>query len=54
MRQTSNSTVHVIKYDRSYILSLAKYRKLSGFSNGDVRRIILQSFRGKRGKKRTK
>ena len=58
MRQTSNSIVQAIKYDRSYLLSFAKYRKLSGFSNDDIKRIKLlglkQSFRGKRGKKRTK
>ena len=57
-RQTSNSIVQTIKYDRSDLLSWAKYRKLSGFSNEDIKRIKLldlkQSFRGKRGKKRTK
>ena len=41
MRQTSNSIVQAIKYDRSYLLSLAKYRKLSGFSNDDMKRIKL-------------
>ena len=55
--QTSNSIVKAIKNDRSYLLSLAKYRKLSGFSNDDMKRIKLldlkQSFRSKRGKKRT-
>ena len=55
---TSNSVEQPIKYDRSELLSWAKYRKLSGFSNEDIKRIKLlnlkQSFRGKRGKKRTK
>ena len=58
MRQTYNSIVQAIKYDRSYILSLAKYRKLSSFSNDDIKSIkvldLKQSFRGKTGKKRTK
>ena len=58
MWQISNSIVQAIQYDRSYLLNLAKYRKLSGFSNNDIKRIKLldlkQSFRGKRGKKRTK
>ena len=47
-----------IKYDRSELLNWAKYRKLRGFSNEDIKRIKLlnlkQTFRGKRGKKRTK
>ena len=50
--------VQPIKYNRSELLSWAKYRKLTGFSNKDMTRIKLlnlrQSFRGKRGKKRTK
>ena len=58
MRQASNSIVQAIKYDRSYLLSLAKNRKLSGFSNNDIKRIKLldlkQSLWGKRGKKRKK
>ena len=58
IRQSLNSIVQTIKYDRSVLLSWAKYRKLSGFSNEDIKRIKLlnlkQSFRGKRGKKRTK
>ena len=33
--QTSRSIVQTIKYDRSDLLSWAKYRKLSGFSNED-------------------
>ena len=41
MRQTSNSIVQAIKYDRSYLLSWAKYQKLSGFSNDDIKRIKL-------------
>ena len=47
-----------IKYDRSELLNCAKYRKLSGFSDEDIKRIKLfnlkQTFRGKREKKRTK
>ena len=58
IRQSFNSIVQTIKYDRSNLLSWAKYRKLSGFSNEDIKRIKLlnlkQSFRGNRGKKRTK
>ena len=58
IRQSFNSIVQTIKYDRSDLLSWAKYRKLSGFSNEDTKRIKLlnlkQSFRSKRGKKRTK
>ena len=58
IRQTFNSVVQPIKYDRSNLLSWAKYRKLSSFSNEDIKRIKLlnlkQSFMGKRGKKRTK
>ena len=54
---TSNSVVQPIKYDRSELLSWANYRKLSGFSNDDIKRMKLlnlkQSFRGKKGKKRT-
>ena len=57
-RHTFNSIVQTIKYDRSYLLSWAKYRKLSGSSNDDIKRIKLldlkQSLRGKRGKKRKK
>ena len=55
---TSNSVVQPIKYDRSELPSWTKYRKLSGFSNEGIKRIKLlnlkQSFRGKRGNKRTK
>ena len=58
IRQSFNNIVQTIKYDRSDLLSWAKYRKLSGFSNVDIKRIKLlnlkQSFRGKRGEKRTK
>ena len=57
-RQTSNSIVQTVKYDRSNLLSWAKYRKLTVFSNEDIKRIKLldlkQSFRGKSGKKGTK
>ena len=45
MRQTSNSVVQPIKYDRSELLSWAKYRKLSGFSNEDIKRIKLLNLK---------
>ena len=38
---TSNSVEQPIKYDRSELLSWAKYRKLSGFSHEDIKRIKL-------------
>ena len=53
-----NSGVKQINYDRSELLRWAKYRKLTGFTNEDINRIKLlnlrQSFRGKKGNKRTK
>ena len=54
IRQTFNSVVQPIKYDRSDLISWEKYMKLSGFSNEDIKNIKLinlkQSFRGKKGK----
>ena len=53
-----NSGVKQINYDRSELLRWVKYRKLTGFTNEDINRIKLlnlrQSFRGKKGNKRTK
>ena len=53
-----NSGAKQINYDRSELLRWAKYRKLTGFSNEDINMIKLlnlrQSFRGKKGNKRTK
>ena len=53
-----NSGVKQISYDRSELLRWAKYRKLTGFTNEDINRIKLlnlkQSFRGKKGNRRTK
>ena len=54
----SNSEAKHINYDRFELLKLAKYRKLTGYSNEDIKRIKLlnlrQSFRGKKGNKRVK
>ena len=51
----SNCEAKHINYDRFELLRLAKYRKLTGYSNEDIKRIKLlnlrQSFRGKKGNK---
>ena len=48
----SNSEAKHINYDRFELLRWAKYRKLTGYSNEDIKRIKLlnlrQSFRGKK------
>ena len=53
-----NNEVKQINYDRSELLRWAKYRKLTGFTKEDINRIKLlnlkQSFRGKKGNRRTK
>ena len=53
-----NRGVKQINYDTSELLRWAKYRKLTGFTNEDINRIKLlnlkQSFRGKKGNRRTK
>ena len=50
----SNSEAKHINYDRFELLRLAKYRKLTGYSNEDIKRIKLlnlrQSFRGQKRK----
>ena len=54
----SNSEAKHINYDTSELLRWAKYRKLTGYSNEDIKRIKLlnlrQSFKGKKGNKRAK